>query len=867
MARILYHCPCCKLACYLITGVSYINRYNHNIMIKNYLKVAWRNLVKNKVHSTINIAGLSVGMAVAMLIGLWIWDELSFDKIHVNYNSIAQVKQNVTNNGEVQTWESVPFPLADELRKSYAGDFKHIVNTASFGDHLVSLDNKRVIRTGIFMEPQGPEMLTLNMLQGTRAALNDPASVIISAATAKVYFGNANPIDQTLKIDNQMSVKVAGVYADLPRNSTFGNLGFIAPWQLFYTANSLKSMNEPWRPNFCTLYVQMADNSNMANTSAKIRDAKLRNVSAVLAKKKPALFLQGMSRWHLYGEFKDGKNVGGRIQYVWMFGIIGVFVLLLACINFMNLSTARSEKRAREVGIRKALGSVRSQLIYQFFSESLLCVAVAFILALFLVEISLPFFNEVADKQMNILWGTSFFWVLTLGFTLITGLIAGSYPAFYLSSFQPVKVLKGAFRVGRLAAIPRKVLVILQFTVSVTLIIGTIVVFRQIQFAKDRPVGYTREGLIVVPTGGDTVHKSFESVKNDLLKTGTVVSLAEGDVAPTQSAGSTSAIEWKDKDPNLSVDFQQTGVSAGYGETVGWQFRGGRDFSREYVSDSSSVIINEAAAKFMGMKNPVGESLIFYGGQLKIIGVIKDIITNSPYEQVKPAVFFYNKSGGGAVLLKINPKVSVSAAIDKIGTIFKQYNPGQPFRYDFVDEVYAKKFGNEQRIGKLAAFFASLAIFISCLGLFGMASFMAEQRVKEIGVRKVLGASIFGLWQLLSTDFIILVTISILFATPIAWYLMHNWLQHFDYRSVISVWTFLLTGIGAITITLLTVSIQTIRAALANPVREFEERVKQPHLNPPRQGGLKVSPSGGDLEGARLGRDLKAAIIDIIKIL
>jgi ABC-type antimicrobial peptide transport system permease subunit len=791
-------------------------------MIKSYLKTAWRNLVKNKVHSFINIVGLAVGMAVAMLIGLWIWDELSFDKFTSNYNHIAQVKQNVTNNGEVQTWEQVPYPLAAELRKSYGSDFKYVVLATGFGSHMLALDNKKLSLQGSFMEAQSPEMFDLDMLKGNKNALKDPTSIIISASTAKAYFGDTDPMNKTLKIDNQIIAKVAGVYSDFPKNSSFADMGFIGSWEMFYNANDIKSMREPWRPNFCTLYVQMADNADMAATSLKIRDVKLHKVSAVLAKKKPALFLQGMSKWHLYGEFKDGKNIGGRIQYVWMFGIIGIFVLLLACINFMNLSTARSEKRAREVGIRKAVGSLRGQLIYQFFSESLLYVVVAFFLALLLVELSLPFFNGVADKTMSILWNNPLFWVLSIGFSFLTGLIAGSYPAFYLSSFQPVKVLKGSFRVGRLAAIPRKVLVVVQFTVSVTLIIGTVVVFRQIQFAKNRPVGYSRDGLVSIPVITQNIHKNYEAVKDELFKTGAVVAMAEGDVAPTDVAGSTSAIEWKDKDPNLSVDFQQAGVSIEYGKTAGWQFKEGRDFSKEFLTDSSAVVLNEAAVKFMGLKNPVGDNLKYYGNPFKIIGVIKDIIVDSPYGEVKPSVFFFNKGSASTVLLRINPKISAGMALEHIEAIFKRFNPEQPFEYHFIDQEYAKKFGNEQRIGKLAAFFASLAILISCLGLFGMASFMTEQRVKEIGVRKVLGASVFNLWRLLSTDFLGLVAISLLIASPIGWYLMHNWLQHFDYRSTISGWIFVLTGLSAILITLLTVSFQSVKAALANPIKSLK---------------------------------------------
>jgi ABC-type antimicrobial peptide transport system permease subunit len=802
-------------------NLKYKHNKKHHIMIQSYLKIARRNLVKNKVHSLINIVGLSVGMAVAMLIGLWIWDEVSFDKQYKNHGRIAQVWQNVTNNGEVQTWGAVPYPLAAELRKY--SDFKYVVLAAGMGDHIVALGDKQLKRNGGYMETQGPDMLNLQMLKGKKEALKDPSSILISASTAKAYFGDADPIDKTLKIDNQINAKVAGVYADQPRNSSFADWGFIGPWEMYYANTGwVRTAQEPWRPNAFIIFTQLADHADMATVSQKIKDVKLRHVNAMLAKKKPALFLFPMNKWHLYSDFKDGKNIGGRIQYVWLFGIIGVFVLLLACINFMNLSTARSEKRAREVGIRKAIGSVRSQLIYQFFSESLLYVMIAFVLAILLVQLSLPFFNQVADKQMGILWGNPQFWIFSIGFSLITGLIAGSYPAFYLSSFRPVKVLKGSFRVGKLASVPRKVLVVVQFTVSITLVIGTIVVFKQIQFAKSRPIGYDNNGLVSVPVIGHEIHSHYDVVKAELLKTGAVVKMAEAGGSPTTANGSTSGIEWKGKDPNMGVDFQKTASSYDYGKTVGWQFKDGRDFSSSFLTDSVGLVVNEAAVKFMGLKNPVGETITWDGQPFKIIGVINDMITQSPYGKISPSLFFLDNGPGSAVLLKINPRISATEAISKIEAVFKQYNPSQLFEYRFVDQEYAKKFGNEQRVGKLAAFFASLAIFISCLGLFGMAAFMAEQRIKEIGVRKVLGASVFNLWKLLSTDFIGLVAISLIIATPVAWYLMHNWLQSYEYRSTISGWIFMFTGLGAISITLLTVSYQSVKAALANPIKSLK---------------------------------------------
>jgi ABC-type antimicrobial peptide transport system permease subunit len=535
----------------------------------------------------------------------------------------------------------------------------------------------------------------------------------------------------------------------------------------------------------------------------------------------PVIFLHPMSRWHLYEEFKNGINSGGRIQFVWLFGIIGVFVLLLACINFMNLSTARSEKRAKEVGIRKAIGSLRGQLIGQFFSESLLVVALGFIFSLFLVQMALPFFNSVADKKMTILWSSPVFWLTGIIISLLTGLIAGSYPALYLSSFQPVKVLKGTFRVGRNAAIPRKVLVVLQFTVSVTLIIGTITVFRQIQFARNRPVGYTREGLLSLQMNADAMRNHFEAVKTDFKSTGAVVEAAAAS-GPATSVWSTNGnISWKGKDPSMAVDFPNTGITSEYGKTVGWQFKEGRDFSAAFASDSGAFVLNEAAVKFMGLKDPVGEMIMWGDKPFKVIGVIKDMIVESPYQPVRASLYHLTTQDINILHVKINPRVGVPEALSKIEKVFKKYNPDTPFDYRFVDDEYAWKFGNEERIGKLASFFAILAIFISCLGLFGMASFMAERRTKEIGVRKVMGASVFNLWRLLSKDFVILVLISLLIAVPLAYYLMNNWLQNYQYRSDISWWIFAVAGAGILIITLLTVSFQSIKAALMNPVKSL----------------------------------------------
>jgi len=579
-------------------------------------------------------------------------------------------------------------------------------------------------------------------------------------------------------------------------------------------------MEDPWRPNAFTLFVQLNDNADLGAVSAKIKDAKLKKVNEQLAKKKPALFLQPMSNWHLRSEFDNGVNVGGAIQYVWMFGIIGVFVLLLACINFMNLSTARSEKRAKEVGIRKTMGSLRKQLIIQFFSESFLTVVFSFALSLLFVQLLLPFFNSVADKQMSILWINPYFWTISLVFIIFTALVAGSYPAFYLSSFRPVKVLKGTFKAGRFAALPRKALVVVQFTVSVILIIGTIIVYKQIQFAKNRPVGYTRQGLVNLPLTHE-IHKHFNAIKDELIGSGAITSIAEAGSPTTSTWSSTSGFSWKGKDPNLSIDFSNVGVSYDYGKTIGWRIKEGRDFSRDFGTDTSAVILNEAAINFMDLKNPVGETVTWWGTPLTVVGVIHNMVMNSPYDEPQPTIFNLSTEEQSITIAKINPSSNAKDALAKIETVYKKFEKDQLFDFQFADDEYAKKFISEERISKLASFFAILAVVISCLGLFGLASFVAAQRIKEIGVRKVLGASVFSVWNLLSKDFVKLIIISFLLAAPVAWYTMNSWLQDYTYRISIGWEIFLFAGILAITIALLTVSFQAIKAAIANPVKSL----------------------------------------------
>jgi len=796
-------------------------------MIKNYFKVAWRNLFKSKGSSFINITGLAIGMAVAMLIGFWIYDELSFDHYHKNYTRIAQVMQKQTGNGQVYTGQAIPFPLGEELKSKHGSDFKYIVMSSWEGGHILTSGEQHVSQDGAYMDVDAAKMLSLKMLKGTNEGLKDPASVLLAESAAKAVFGDTEPINQVIKIDNKQEVKVTGIYEDLPANTLFKDLKFIAPWQLYATSEKwIKNSMTEWGNNSFQTFVQIADNTDFASVNKRIINTKLDRVPEEDKKYKSQIFLHPMEDWHLKSNWENGVNTGGLIDYVWLFLIVGIFVLLLACINFMNLSTARSEKRAKEVGIRKAIGSLRSQLIGQFFSESLLVVGFAFLLSLILVQLTLPWFNEVASKKMTVLWFNPVFWAMSIGFALFTGIVAGSYPALYLSSFKPVKVLKGTFRVGRFAAIPRKILVVVQFSVSVTLIIGTIIVYRQIQFSKDRPVGYNREALMMVEMKSPDFYGKMDVLRNELKNNGAITEIAESSSPLTGVWSNNGGISWAGKDPGLDADFATIWITHDFGKTVGWEFAAGRDLSRNFGGDSSAVVINEAAVKFMGIKDPVG-TVLKWGDDKNarnytVIGVIKDMVMASPYEPVKQTIYLMNRIDNvNWINLKLNPDKPVRESIAKVEAAFKKNVPGAPFDYKFADEEYARKFSAEERIGKLAGFFAILAVLISCLGLFGLASFVAEQRTKEIGVRKVLGASVINLWRMLSKDFVLLVLISCIISAPLAWYFLRNWLQKYTYRTDISWWVFAAAFGGALLITLLTVSFQSIKAALMNPVKSL----------------------------------------------
>ncbi len=785
---------------------------NHYDMIKSYFKITWRSLLKNKGYSFINIVGLATGMTVAILIGLWISDERSFNSYFKNHKQLAQVMLNQSNEGTTYTGPTIATPVADPLKTKYADDFKEVCLISWEDRYIVSLGDNRLSTSGLWVEDVFPKMFTLKIISGSRGALKDPSSVLISQSLAKSLFNSTDALNKSIRINNDLDMIVGGVYEDMPHNTTFADAKLLLPWQ---NPDFWMNKNTDWGNHSCRLFVQLSEQSDIKQVSEKVKGLP----TPFIKQYKEEIMLYPLDKLRLYSEFTNGEVSGGRIQYVWLIGLIGVFVLLLACINFMNLSTARSEKRSKEVGIRKTIGSARGQLIGQFLTESIVIAFTALVLSIIFVQLALPSFNSIADKQISIQWGNPIFWVSIIGFALFSGIISGSYPAFYLSSFNPVKVLKGTFKASRFSSLPRKVLVVVQFTVSVTLIIGTIIIFQQIQYAKDRPVGYSQSGLISVDINTPDLQGHYDAIRNDLFQTGVVENMAESSQRLTQFNNNNS-LDWPGKDPALQVFFRNVNITPDFGKTIDWKIVSGRDFSKEITSDSSGIILNEEAARIVNLKNPIGEVVKYRDKDYTIIGIAADMVTQSPYEPIEPAMFFMGKYLG-VITLRIKPDAPIHAAISAIEAVFKKYNPNSPFEYLFVDEEFGWKFSDEERIGNLASLFAILAIFISCLGLFGLASFVAEQRTKEIGIRKVMGASVASVWQMLSKDFITLVFISCLIAIPIASYGLNEWLNHYQYHTEISAWIFLTTGLGALIITLLTVSFQAVKAAISNPVKSL----------------------------------------------
>jgi putative ABC transport system permease protein len=783
-------------------------------MLKNFFKVAFRNLWKNRGFTLINITGLAIGMASAMLLLLWIYDEVSYDQFHEKKERIYEAWNRAEFSGEMHCWNTTPKILARTLEHDFPEVEKAVrVNWPS--DLLFTVREKRIMVQGNMVDSSFLDMFSFPLISGNpHTALNDMHSVIVTEKLSRKLFGNENPMGKLVKIDNKETFRITGLIKDPPGNTRF-QFEYLLPWSYLH---HLGEDDQNWGNNSTRTYVLMKPSASLASVQSKLKTLKGKYEKD---EEKWEMFLYPMKKWRLYSRFNGAVEDGGRIEFVKLSSIIAAFILLIACINFMNLNTARSEKRAKEVGIRKVVGARKSGLISQFLGESILLSFFAALLAIGLVELSLPVFNQVTDKKMAVDFGSIGLWCLILGFIFVTGLLAGSYPAFFLSSFQPVKVLKGGFKKVNALVTPRKVLVVLQFSFAIILIICTIIVQQQINHAQDRETGYDKNNLIYHFLTGD-VEKNYMLVKNELISSGAASSVTKTSAPLTQAWSDSWGFEWQGKDPNDKTDFDRYSADDNFLKTTGLQLIRGRDMDlNKYITDSTAMILNESALKVMKFREPIGQLVKDGDTQFHIIGVVKDFILRSPYEPTHPMIIEGGKGWFNVIHIKLSNLQPTAKSLQQAESIFKKYNPEYPFEYHFVDEEYAKKFQDEKRTAVLAAFFSGLTIFISCLGLFGLATYMAETRIKEIGVRKVLGASVTGITFLISRDFLRLVLIAFLIAAPIAWWSMETWLKNYPYRVNIHWWVFALAGGSSFFIALVTISYQAIRAAISNPINSL----------------------------------------------
>jgi ABC-type antimicrobial peptide transport system permease subunit len=785
-------------------------------MIKTFFKIAWRNLVRSKAFSFINICGLAVGMAATTLIFLWIQNEVSYDQFHQKKDRIYEAWNKAVFSGELHCWNTTPKILARTAEKDIP-EVERAVRVNWPSSYLFSVGDKRLMVQGNIVDTGFLQMFSFPLLRGdANTALNNRYSIVITETLAKKLFANDDPMGRVVRIDNKDNFTVKGIIQDPPNNTRF-KFEYLLPWSYL---TQIGQDDSTWGNNSTRTYVLLKQNASFASANSKIKGIKVKYDKN--EDPKWELFLYPASRWRLYSTFKNGREDGGLIEFVRLFSVIAALILIIACINFMNLSTARSEKRAKEVGIRKVVGAQKKSLIAQFIGESIMISLISGLIALFIVYISLPAFGRLTDKKLFLDYGNLNFWLGGVGFILITGIIAGSYPAFFLSAFNPSRVLKGTFKSANALITPRKLLVVLQFTFAIILIICTSIVKQQIDHAQNRQIGYAKDHLVYHYLTGD-LEKNYQLVKNELLSSGVAKSVTKTGSPLTQGWSDTWGFEWQGKDPNDRTDFDRFCADEGLGNTAELTFVKGRDFDlKNFATDSTGAILNESAAKAMNFKDPIGQVIKDDQKEFHVVGVIKDFILQSPYYPTKPMVILGAKNNWFNIInFKLNGANSTAENLKKAEAIFKKYNPEYPFEYQFVDEEYAQKFKSERRTGMLAALFAGLTIFISCLGLFGLATYMAENRIKEIGVRKVLGASVTGITALLSKDFLKLVMISFVLACPIAWWMMHEWLQKYPYRVSIQWSVFVFAGVLSFLISLLTVSYQSVKAAIANPVKSL----------------------------------------------
>jgi len=781
-------------------------------MIQSYFKIAWRNLFRHKGFAFTNLLGLTIGITCTIFIMLWVQDELTFNKFHKKYDNIYKVMANRNFNNQMFTDPNMVLPLASTIEAEIP-EVKNATVITYPQTQTITYGDTKLKKQGYTVNEKFFKVFSWKFIQGNAAtAITDPSSIVLTQSLANAFFGNDDPINKVLKMDNR-EYKVSAVVDDVPGNSTL-QYDFVIPFN--YSDEDVKRSMNQWTNSSWAVFIETAPGADMAQLDKKITDLKLKRDES--DKKISTYFTFPMKKWRLYSDFKDGKNTGGLIEYVRMFSIIAVIILLIACVNFMNLSTARSERRAKEVGIRKTLGSGKRQLRIQFFLESLILVSISLLLSVIVVYVLMPSFNILVGKHLALDLSKPSFWIASVAIITLTGVVAGSYPALYLSSFNPVKVLKGTFLAGRKAALPRHILVVGQFIISILLISATIVVYQQIQHIKNRDMGYDPNNLIMINSTPDT-QKNFTAIKQELLNTGLVSSVTRTFSPITDIWWKTPAPDWEGRPANMDILMAGMSTDVDFTKTMGIKILQGKDFTGT-PADTSAMLLNKAAVEAMGLKNPIGMQMR-YGRTFTVIGITGNVVMETPFKPVDPMMVLFDPNNANSITVRLKDKTKLQQSLQSVETVFKKHNPSVPYEFQFVDQEFNKKFIAEELISKLTNIFAGLAIFICCIGLAGLASFTIEKRIREIGIRKVMGASVSQVLFLISKDFLRLVLIAFCIAVPIAWWGMHNWLQNYTYHININVWLFMLVGIAVSLLTLLVVSLNAMKAAVANPVKSL----------------------------------------------
>lgn len=782
-------------------------------MIKNYIKIAWRNLLRHKSFSIINIVGLAIGMASAMIILLWVWAMVSVDRFHTKVDRLYAVMSNDNVNGTIRTLTATPEILAPTLKKDYP-EIEGVTRVNWTKNLFTGTTNEKLLSVGNTVDSDFLSMFSFPLLYGNvTTAMHNPQGIVITRQMARKLFNSEDVVGRTITMGRADVLQITGVLKDLPPNTMFSYVDYFIPYA------QQGGIDQDWSDISIGTFVLLKPNSRLQVVNNKIKDIIPRHSNGHA---KTQEFLYPLSQMLLYSQFENGKPSGGLITIVRAFSLIALFILVIACINFINLSTARSERRVKEVGIRKVAGALRRNLLAQFLGESILIATAAGVFAILIVELTLPAFNNFTRNRLYIDYSNPTCWIALIAFILFAGVLAGSYPAFVLSSFKPVTVLKGKVNSLMATMVPRKILVVFQFSIAIMVIISTIIITRQLKYGRDRQSGYDRDHLINVEIDNDILRDKFDQIKRELLASGAAVSVTLAQSPMTENWSSGINLKWQEKDPNARIQINRYGESGDLVRTAGMHLVEGRDIDLvNYPSDSTACLINESALTVMKFKNPIGQLIDDNPIVYHVVGVVKDFIQESPYQAIKPMIIRGPKTWLGAILIRMNGLQPMTQNISVMGKIFKEYNPLYPFDYTFSDEDYAIKFQAEQFLGKLSILFAGLVIIISCLGLFGLAAYMAQARIKEIGIRKVLGASAGNITLLLSQDFVKLIALAILIAIPIAWWVMNNWLNAYQYRISIGWDIFGLSGTLALAITILTVSYQSIQAALANPVKSL----------------------------------------------